>query len=59
MKCYDCDMRFQAESREDILNKLYEHYMKDHHDVIVGASDEEKKKWMEQFETDWAAAEEN
>lgn len=56
-KCYDCEAEFQAATRDEILNTLYDHYMKNHHDVIAGASDEEKKRWMEQFETDWEAAE--
>ncbi len=56
--CYDCESSFQAETREEILDILYEHYMKNHHSVITGASDEAKKQWMEQFEKDWSAAEE-
>ena len=55
-KCYDCDRVFEAETREDILKQLYDHYMKDHKEIITGASEEEKKAWMERFEKDWAAA---
>ena len=54
--CYDCDQSFQAETREEVLNFLYEHYMKDHRAVITSASEEEKKAWMQRFEADWAAA---
>jgi len=55
-KCYDCPAEFEAESREEILGILYEHYMKDHKEIITGASEEEKKAWMEKFEKDWAQA---
>lgn len=58
IKCYDCESSFQAETREQILDVLYEHYMKNHHSIISTASDEEKKQWMQQFEKDWAAAKE-
>jgi len=56
IKCYDCEEIFESDSRNDILNKLYSHYMKDHPDVIPNASDDEKKAWMVQFEKDWEAA---
>lgn len=57
-KCYDCESSFQAETREQILDVLYAHYMKNHHGIISNASDEEKKQWMLQFEKDWAEAKE-
>lgn len=56
-KCYDCEGSFQAQTREEILDILYDHYMKEHTAIITGASAEEKKAWMERFEKDWAAAE--
>lgn len=49
-------MQFKAETREEILNHLYEHYMKEHREIITGADETEKKRWMAQFEQDWAAA---
>lgn len=55
-KCYDCPAEFEAESREEILNILFDHYIKDHNEVITGASEEEKKAWMERFEKDWSNA---
>lgn len=58
IKCYDCESSFQAETREEILDILYGHYMKNHHSVITSASDEAKKQWMHQFEKDWIEAEE-
>ena len=58
LKCYDCEGEFEAETREEILNILYDHYMKDHKEIITGASEEEKKAWMARFEKDWLAAEE-
>ncbi|MFT5849731.1 MAG: bis(5'-nucleosidyl)-tetraphosphatase [Patiriisocius sp.] len=57
IKCYDCEADLHSETRAEILDALYEHYMKDHNDVIIGASGEAKKEWMVQFEKDWAAAE--
>ena len=54
--CYDCDQIFEAETREEILNILYEHYMKDHKEIITGSSEAEKKAWMERFDRDWQAA---
>lgn len=56
LKCYDCETTFQAETREEILNHLYDHYMKAHTAIITGADESEKKRWMAQFEQDWAAA---
>ena len=55
-KCYDCDVVFKAVSREEILKTLYDHYMTEHRERIMGASEAEKKAWMEQFEKDWAEA---
>ena len=58
IKCPDCEGKFQAETREEILNILYKHYMKEHKEIITGASEDDKKIWMEKFEKDWSAAEE-
>ena len=55
-KCYDCDEVLEANTREEVLNALYAHYMEKHKEVITGASKEEKKAWMEKFEKDWKAA---
>lgn len=55
INCYDCEEQFQAESREEMLGILYEHYMKDHKEIITGVSGEEKKVWMERFDRDWNA----
>lgn len=57
-KCHDCEAEFQAETREEILNILYNHYIKDHNAVISNATEEEKKTWMDRFEKAWAEAEE-
>lgn len=56
IECYECGKQFKAYTRDEILSELYDHYMKDHPDVIPNASDEDKKAWMERFEKDWAAA---
>ena len=58
LKCYDCDETFTAETSEDMLQHLYKHYMAEHHAVITGADPAEKKRWMEQFHTDFEAAKE-
>ena len=47
--CYDCDQVFETGTREDILKQLYDHYMKDHKEIITGASEDEKKAWMARF----------
>lgn len=57
IKCYDCDLQFESQTREDVLNQLYAHYMKDHNEIITGVSEEEKKIWMDKFEKDWSEAE--
>lgn len=54
--CYDCDQTFTAADRDGMLKQLYDHYMSEHKEIITGASEAEKKAWMEQFEKDWAAA---
>lgn len=56
IKCYECSKEFQAETREEMLKTLYEHYMKNHNAVITGASEEDKKAWMAKFEKDWSEA---
>lgn len=56
MKCYDCEITFEADTREEILGHLYDHYMKDHKEIITGADENEKKRWMERFEKDWVEA---
>lgn len=58
MKCYDCDQTFQADTSDEILQHMYKHYMADHHEVITGADESQKKVWMEQFHKDWESAEE-
>ncbi len=57
-KCYDCEGKFQAETKEELLGTLYDHYMKDHKEVITGADEAEKKRWMNQFQKDWEIAKE-
>ncbi len=56
--CHECEREFQAETKEEMLKTLYDHYMKDHNAVITKATDEEKKTWMARFEKGWAEAEE-
>lgn len=57
MQCYDCQERFLAASRDQMLQHFYDHYMEKHHEIITGADEVEKKRWMAQFETDWGTAE--
>lgn len=52
-KCYDCEERFKAVTREELLSQLYDHYMKNHYETITGGTAEEKKAWMIRFEKDW------
>lgn len=58
IECYECGAAFRAVTRDEILGMLYDHYIKDHHEVITNVSDQDKKAWMERFEKDWASAEE-
>ncbi len=58
IKCPDCGGAFSAVSRDEILGILYDHYMKDHHEIITGAHEQEKKVWMERFEKQWSEAKE-
>lgn len=56
IKCYECDIVFKSETRDDILNQLYSHYMEKHHAIITGASEQVKKDWMQRFQNDWLQA---
>lgn len=56
LTCYNCQDTFQAKTKEEMLQKFYNHYMEQHHAVITGANEVEKKRWMVQFETDWEVA---
>lgn len=58
IQCPDCGGEFSAVSREEILGILYDHYMKDHREIITGVHEQEKKAWMEQFEKRWSEAKE-
>ena len=53
--CYDCEAKFTAFTRQEILGQLYDHYMKEHNETITKANKDEKKAWMERFEKDWIA----
>jgi len=52
--CYDCSQEFEASDRDDVLNQLYTHYMKEHNAIITGIDEEGKKKWMDRFDDDWS-----
>ena len=54
LKCYDCDLEFHSETKEDILNQMYAHYMSSHNEIITGANEAEKESWMKRFNEDWA-----
>lgn len=56
--CYDCDTAFEAETSQEVLEKMYPHYLAEHKDVMESGTEEKKKAWMEQFHKDWEAAEE-
>ena len=56
LKCYDCDEQFSGQTPDELLNKLYTHYMSEHRGIITGASEDEKKAWMKQFHKDWEVA---
>lgn len=58
ISCQNCEVTFESETREDILSQLYDHYMKEHTEIITTVNAEGKKAWMEKFEKDWSTAEE-
>ena len=58
IKCIECASAFEAETREEMLQTLYDHYIKDHNEVITNVTEEEKKVWMARFEKEWSEAEE-
>jgi len=51
--CQHCEADFAAETKEEMLGILYDHYMKDHRKIITSVDETEKKAWMERFEADW------
>ena len=55
IKCYDCEEIFEADTSEEVLEKMYPHYMQEHREIIEGASEEEKTAWMKKFNADWEA----
>lgn len=57
LTCYDCEKKFESETSKEMLEKLYPHYMKEHKEIIMGASEDEKAAWMKKFNADWEAAE--
>jgi len=58
IECHDCEGKFTATTKEEILGILYDHYIKNHNEIITNVNDEEKKNWMSRFEKDWAQAQE-
>ncbi len=56
IKCYDCELEMESEDRDEMLQKLYDHYMEQHKEIITGVDEAGKKAWMVQFEKDWGAA---
>ena len=55
-KCHDCGAEFKAATKQELLGVLYDHYIKDHNDIITNVDEKGKKKWMKQFEKDWNTA---
>jgi hypothetical protein len=58
IQCQHCEEEFSAETREEMLSVLYNHYIKDHNEIITTVDDAGKKKWMEAFEVRWSTAQE-
>lgn len=56
--CLDCEMEFVAETPKDAQTKMMPHYMESHKDIMDAGTDENKKKWMEDFDKKWNEAEE-
>lgn len=55
VQCQHCEATFSAATKEEMLGILYDHYMKDHAEVITTVDDAAKKAWMEAFEAQWNA----
>lgn len=57
IQCQHCTAVLHAKNKEDMLNQMYSHYMKEHESIITSVDEAGKKAWMEKFEADWSAAE--
>ena len=58
LKCLDCEEVFEAESSEEMLNKMQPHYMAEHKDIMAGADKNKQQAWFEKFNKNWEEAEE-
>jgi len=58
LKCLDCAEVFEAESSEEMLNKMQPHYMSEHKDIMAAGDKNKQKAWFEKFNKDWEEAEE-
>lgn len=54
--CQHCTEEVTAASKEESLNQLYTHYMKNHHAIITNVDEAGKNAFMQQFEADWNSA---
>jgi len=57
--CQHCEAHFTADTKEAILGVLYDHYMKDHTQIITTIDEAGKQAWMQAFEARWQAAPES
>ena len=48
-----CDHAVDAESMQDAMMKLMPHYKESHAEMMEQGTEEDKKVWMENFQTQW------
>jgi hypothetical protein len=58
MKCLDCDEMFEAETPEEMMEKMMPHYMSEHKEIMDKGTEESKAEWMKKFHKDWEVAKE-
>jgi hypothetical protein len=57
MKCLDCEDTFEAESEDEMMQKMHPHYMEKHKDIMEAGTEEKKEVWMKKFHEEWEKAE--
>ncbi len=51
--CIDCEKQFTGETPEDVMKAMMPHYMSDHKEVMDKGNEEERTKWMAEFNKRW------
>jgi len=56
IQCQHCEVKYSAQTQDEVLNQFYAHYMQEHKAVITGVDEAGKKVWMDTFSTRWSEA---